>query len=367
MTRRRTNMYQLGCYDAMDGSTLVLLEFGAQSVTPPLSTATPGVLLTTTDTRLTYAQLETALIGDSQTTATSPASACCANGLHGHHRARHEQRRRVQRRERLSRDAAGHRLGELRRYRSRGCAGRADRRRRERHRVDRLQRHRSAGGAVGAGLPRRRQHRRRGRQPDLQRLGRRLPVQPRRHPPDLRQRLDPGRLLPADPRAWRVPASRRCRRSTTARSRCSGPTSTRPAAAAIRFAGSLTEHGDCPTGTAPGCNGLTSATPTQGWRALYKARGDSGGPPEHSRGDRPASGPVIWPAHRPSRKLVIDPPKTAGRRVRARDRTPPERRSGPRRLAGTSRVRPRVAPCALRRGVSRFGQAAASLIRNERR
>ena len=40
---------------------------------------------------------------------------------------------------------------------------------------------------------------------------------------------------------------------------------------AIRFAGSLTENGVCPTGSAPGCNGLTSATPTQGWRALYKA------------------------------------------------------------------------------------------------
>ena len=42
------------------------------------------------------------------------------------------------------------------------------------------------------------------------------PTTPRRHPPDLRQRLDPGRLLPARPTASTRPASRRCRRSTTA-------------------------------------------------------------------------------------------------------------------------------------------------------
>lgn len=53
-----------GCADAKSGSTFVLLDIGAQSVTAPLSAATPGVLLTgTTDNRLTYGQLVTALDG----------------------------------------------------------------------------------------------------------------------------------------------------------------------------------------------------------------------------------------------------------------------------------------------------------------
>jgi hypothetical protein len=53
-----------GCNDAKAGSTFVLLDIGAQSVTAPLTTATPGVLLTgTTDDRLTYGQLVTAIDG----------------------------------------------------------------------------------------------------------------------------------------------------------------------------------------------------------------------------------------------------------------------------------------------------------------
>ena len=101
--------------DAMYGSTFVLLEFGAQSVSPPLDADHPGVLLTTTDTRLTYAQLETALIGDSQFNGYLTGFSLCANGRPRHDRARHEQRRRLHRRERLPSDDARHGLGELRR------------------------------------------------------------------------------------------------------------------------------------------------------------------------------------------------------------------------------------------------------------
>lgn len=57
-------MYAVGCFDAIDSSTFVLLEFGAQTITPPMSVTAPGVLLTTTtDRRLRYDQLRSAMGG----------------------------------------------------------------------------------------------------------------------------------------------------------------------------------------------------------------------------------------------------------------------------------------------------------------
>jgi hypothetical protein len=57
------DLYNRGCTDAMNGSRLVLLDLGAQTVTSPLSSAHPGVLLTTTQTRLDYPTLRTSIDG----------------------------------------------------------------------------------------------------------------------------------------------------------------------------------------------------------------------------------------------------------------------------------------------------------------
>jgi hypothetical protein len=58
-----TLMSTEGCADAAAGSTLSLLDVGAQSITAPLSAGNPGVALTTTTIRLTYPELVTALQG----------------------------------------------------------------------------------------------------------------------------------------------------------------------------------------------------------------------------------------------------------------------------------------------------------------
>jgi len=52
-----------GCADAKTGSTFVLLDVGAQSITPPLSAATPGVAIAKTSptVRYTYTDLESLL------------------------------------------------------------------------------------------------------------------------------------------------------------------------------------------------------------------------------------------------------------------------------------------------------------------
>jgi hypothetical protein len=60
-----TAMHNIGCSDKEAGSSLVLLDIGAQSITSPLSAGSPGVALTGTSPvmRLTYGQLVTALNG----------------------------------------------------------------------------------------------------------------------------------------------------------------------------------------------------------------------------------------------------------------------------------------------------------------
>jgi hypothetical protein len=63
-----------GCIDARAGSTLVLLELGVQTIMPPRSRRDPGVLLTNSSIRLSYAQLRTALA------AYLEAFASCARG-----------------------------------------------------------------------------------------------------------------------------------------------------------------------------------------------------------------------------------------------------------------------------------------------
>jgi hypothetical protein len=264
------NMYQLGCTDAMDGSTLVLLEFGAQSVTSPLSKATPGVLLTTTDTRLTYAQLESALIGDSQTNGYLTGFSLCANGkratialgtnndgsFSGQNAYPAGQR---------GTDWAGF----VATVRAAAPAGlsvvgandieSSDFSGTKQQAVQWEQAYLAADNTAGAvgdliyngsadGCPAslggtHRTCANGWTQADYYQLTRGLDAS--------RIRALPQVYNSAQPVQWaNIDAT---------------------GGGAIRFAGSLTEHGDCPTGSASGCNGLASATATQGWRALYKA------------------------------------------------------------------------------------------------
>lgn len=73
---------QLGCDDAMASppSTYVLLDLGAQSVTSRLTPSSPGVLLTQTSTRLSYSELTDALLGTTQHPGYLLGFADCANG-----------------------------------------------------------------------------------------------------------------------------------------------------------------------------------------------------------------------------------------------------------------------------------------------
>lgn len=45
---------------------------------------------------------------------------------------------------------------------------------------------------------------------------------------------------------------------------------------AVKFAGALTEYGTCPTGSSAGCNGFASVQPLQGWASLKAALGRIG-------------------------------------------------------------------------------------------
>lgn len=69
-----STMQAHGCADARAGSRLVLLELGVQTVTSPRSHRYPGVLLTGTFVRLSYAQLRAAV------TAYLQGFARCASG-----------------------------------------------------------------------------------------------------------------------------------------------------------------------------------------------------------------------------------------------------------------------------------------------
>jgi hypothetical protein len=263
-------MESLGCDDANYHSTLVLLEFGAQSVTPPLSTATPGVLLTTTQTRLTYAQLESALLGDSHTNGYLTGFSLCASGLHatialgtnndgsfsGENAYPAGQRgtdwanfvAAVRAAAPPGLTVVG--ANDIESTDFSGTKAQAVQWEQAYLAVD------NAAGAVGNliyngsadGCPSslgvtHRTCANGWTQADYYQLTHGLSAS--------RIRALPQVYNSAQPVQWaNIDAT---------------------GGGAIQFAGSLTEHGDCPTGTAPGCNGLTSATPTQGWRALYKA------------------------------------------------------------------------------------------------
>ncbi|MGH8860330.1 MAG: hypothetical protein ACRDVG_03690, partial [Jatrophihabitantaceae bacterium] len=61
-----TKMAPIGQADASNGTTLSVLEFGAQTITSPLDKDHPGVLQTGTDERLTYDQVKAAVTGYEQ-------------------------------------------------------------------------------------------------------------------------------------------------------------------------------------------------------------------------------------------------------------------------------------------------------------
>ncbi len=264
------SMESLGCDDATYPSTLVLLEFGAQSVTPPLSTATPGVLLTTTQTRLTYAQLETALIGDSQTNGYLTGFSLCANGkqatialgtnndgaFSGANAYPAPQRgtdwanfvATVRAAAPAGLSVVG--ANDIESTDFSGTEAQAVQWEQAYLAVD------NTAGAVGnliyngsadgcpSSLGVTHQTCANGwTQADYYQLTHALGA--------YRLQALPQVYNSAQPVQWaNIDAT---------------------GGGAIRFAGSLTENGVCPTGTSPGCNGLTSATPKQGWRALYKA------------------------------------------------------------------------------------------------
>jgi hypothetical protein len=263
------NMAGLGCDDAMNSSTFVLLEFGAQSKTATLAKH-PGVRLSGTDTRLTYDQLKTALLGDQQTNgfvtgfdncrSEHPATIALGTNNDGSFSGK-DGYSATKRGADWADFVAGIRAAApagltvvgANDIEAKDFSGTEAQAEQWEHTYLAADNTNSAVGYLvyngsADGCPSTLGVTNRTcavgwTQSDYYRLT---------------HGLNPARIraLPqvynsAQPVQWaNIDAT---------------------GGGAISFAGSLTEHGSCPTGSSPGCDGLTSATPSQGWHALYQA------------------------------------------------------------------------------------------------